>query len=230
VIVEPVQGEGGVIAANPEFMKAIRARCDQHSALMIGDEVQSGVGRTGRLYAYEWFDIKPDIMTTAKGIGGGFPIAATLSTAAVAESLKVGTHGSTWGGNPMGCAVASVVLDIVNDPAFLDGVTTRREMFEEGLIAIGEKYDVFQEVRGKGLLIGCLLTEHWQGKAREFLQAAQNEGVFILVAGASVLRFAPSLVIPDDDIRQGLERLERAVASLCASQESGEIKKVAAAT
>jgi len=230
VIVEPVQGEGGVIAANPEFMKAIRALCDQHSALMIVDEVQTGVGRTGRLYAYEWFDIKPDIMTTAKGIGGGFPIAATLSTAAVAESLKVGTHGSTWGGNPMGCAVASVVLDIVNEPAFLDGVTARREMFEEGLIAIGEKYDVFQEVRGKGLLIGCLLTEHWQGRAREFLQAAQNEGVFILVAGASVLRFAPSLVIPDDDIRQGLERLERAVASLCASQESGEIKKVAAAT
>jgi acetylornithine/N-succinyldiaminopimelate aminotransferase len=228
VIVEPVQGEGGVIAADPAFMKAIRALCDKHQALMIVDEVQTGVGRTGRLYAYEWFDITPDIMTTAKGIGGGFPIAATLSTSGVAESLKVGTHGSTWGGNPIGCAVASVVLDIVDEPTFLQGVIERRQIFEEGLMAIAERYGVFKEVRGKGLLIGCALAEDWHGKARDFLQAAQNEGVFILVAGASVLRFAPSLIIPSEDILEGLNRLDRAVASVCASADAQTEKRAAA--
>ena len=230
VIVEPVQGEGGVIAADKKFIQAIRALCDKHHALMIVDEVQTGVGRTGALYAYEFFDVKPDILTTAKGLGGGFPIAATLSTAEVASSLKVGTHGSTWGGNPMGCAVASAVLDIVKDPKLLSGVLERRKAFEEGLLKIGEKHGVFRTVRGMGLLIGCVLSDAWQGKAREFLQAAQNEGVYVLVAGASVLRLAPSLIIPFEDIAEGLDRLERAVAGLCQAAQQDKPKKVAGAS
>ena len=217
VIVEPVQGEGGVIAADKAFLETIRRLCDEHNALMIMDEVQTGVGRVGALYAYESFNVIPDILTTAKGLGGGFPVAATLSTADVAASLKVGTHGSTWGGNPMGCAVANAVLDMVSDPAVLQGVMDRRHRIETGLCALGEKYDVFSGVRGLGLLMGCMLTEPWHGKARDLMYAAQDEGVFVLVAGASVLRIAPSLIIPEEDIAEGLARLERAIAQVCSA-------------
>ncbi len=217
VIVEPVQGEGGVIAADKAFLETIRRLCDEHNALMIMDEVQTGVGRVGALYAYESFNVIPDILTTAKGLGGGFPVAATLSTADVAASLKVGTHGSTWGGNPMGCAVANAVLDIASDPAVLQGVMDRRHRIETGLCALGEKYDVFSGVRGLGLLMGCMLTEPWQGKARDLMYAAQDEGVFVLVAGASVLRIAPSLIIPEEDIAEGLARLERAIGQFCSA-------------
>jgi len=217
VIVEPVQGEGGVIAADKAFLETIRRLCDEHNALMIMDEVQTGVGRVGTLYAYESFNVIPDILTTAKGLGGGFPVAATLSTADVAASLKVGTHGSTWGGNPMGCAVANALLDIVSDPAVLQGVMDRRHRIETGLCALGEKYDVFSGVRGLGLLMGCMLTEPWQGKARDLMYAAQDEGIFVLVAGASVLRIAPSLIIPEEDIAEGLARLDRAIGQFCSA-------------
>ena len=220
VIVEPVQGEGGVIAADKPFLQAIRRLCDEHHALMILDEVQTGVGRVGRLYAYQAFDVVPDILTTAKGLGGGFPVAATLSKAEVAESLKVGTHGSTWGGNPMGCAVANAVLEIVSNEAVLKGVSERRQRIESALLGLGEKYGVFGEIRGMGLLIGCVLNEPWQGKARDLMHAAQEEGVFVLVAGASVLRMAPSLIIPEADITEGLERLERAIARFCEAEKA----------
>lgn len=220
VIVEPVQGEGGVIAADKPFLQAIRRLCDEHHALMILDEVQTGVGRVGTLYAYQAFDVVPDILTTAKGLGGGFPVAATLSKAEVAESLKVGTHGSTWGGNPMGCAVANAVLDIVSSEAVLKGVSERRQRIESALLGLGEKYGVFGEIRGMGLLIGCVLNEPWQGKARDLMHAAQEEGVFVLVAGASVLRMAPSLIIPEADIAEGLERLERAIARFCEAEKA----------
>ena len=220
VIVEPVQGEGGVIAADKPFLQAIRRLCDEHHALMILDEVQTGVGRVGTLYAYQAFDVVPDILTTAKGLGGGFPVAATLSKTEVAESLKVGTHGSTWGGNPMGCAVANAVLDIVSSEAVLKGVSERRQRIESALLGLGEKYGVFGEIRGMGLLIGCVLNEPWQGKARDLMYAAQEEGVFVLVAGASVLRMAPSLIIPEADIAEGLERLERAIARFCEAEKA----------
>ncbi|MGE4660898.1 MAG: acetylornithine/succinyldiaminopimelate transaminase [Arenicellales bacterium] len=220
VIVEPVQGEGGVIAADTPFLQAIRRLCDEHHALMILDEVQTGVGRVGTLYAYQAFNVVPDILTTAKGLGGGFPVAATLSKAEVAESLKVGTHGSTWGGNPMGCAVANAVLDIVSSEAVLKGVSERRQRIESALLGLGEKYGVFGEIRGMGLLIGCVLNEPWQGKARDLMHAAQEEGVFVLVAGASVLRMAPSLIIPEADIAEGLERLERAIARFCEAEKA----------
>ena len=220
VIVEPVQGEGGVIAADKPFLQAIRRLCDEHHALMILDEVQTGVGRVGALYAYQAFDVIPDILTTAKGLGGGFPVAATLARADVADSLKVGTHGSTWGGNPMGCAVANAVLDIVSSDAVLEGVSERRQRFESALRTLGDKYDLLGEIRGMGLLIGCVLNEPWQGKARDLMHAAQEEGVFVLVAGASVLRLAPSLIIPEADITEGLERLERAIVRFCEAQKA----------
>ena len=220
VIVEPVQGEGGVIAAEQEFLETIRKLCDQHHALMILDEVQTGVGRVGTLYAYQAFDVVPDILTTAKGLGGGFPVAATLSKADVADSLKIGTHGSTWGGNPMGCAVANAVLDIVSRDAVLEGVSERRQRFESALRTLGDKYDLFGEIRGMGLLIGCVLNEPWQGKARDLMHAAQDEGVFVLVAGASVLRMAPSLIIPEEDITEGFKRLEDAIARFCEADKA----------
>ena len=220
VIVEPVQGEGGVIAADKAFLQTIRRLCDEHNALLILDEVQTGVGRVGTLYAYQSYGVTPDILTTAKGLGGGFPVAATLSTGAVAESLKVGTHGSTWGGNPMGCAVASAVLDIVSTDTVLAGVNERRQQIEGALRALGEKYGVFGEIRGLGLLMGCVLNEPWEGKARDLMRAAQDEGLFVLVAGASVLRIAPSLIIPEEDIAEGLERLEQAIASFCEANKT----------
>jgi acetylornithine/N-succinyldiaminopimelate aminotransferase len=218
VIVEPIQGEGGVLDAEPEFMQAIRRLCDEHQALMVLDEVQTGVGRTGKLYAHEWYDVKPDIMATAKALGGGFPIGATLATAQVSEVFKVGTHGSTYGGNPLACAVASAALDLINTPDVLEGVTYRRAMLVKGLQGISDRFDVFQAIRGQGLLIGCVVTHNWSGRAREFLLASQDAGVLTLIAGSDVLRLAPSLIIPEADIKEGLERLEGAVATLCAAE------------
>jgi len=214
VMIEPLQGEGGIIAPTTEFIKGVRALCDQHNALLIFDEVQTGLGRLGDLYAYMGLDVKPDILTSAKGLGGGFPIGAMLTTTAIAKHLKIGTHGSTYGGNPLACAVSEAVLDTVNTEEVLNGVKAKAKIYVDGLTAINEKYDVFSEIRGKGLLIGSVLNEKYQGKAKEFLNAAMNEGLMVLVAGANVIRFAPSLVIPDEDIVIGLERFEKAVASL----------------
>ncbi|MBE02035.1 aspartate aminotransferase family protein [uncultured Marinobacter sp.] len=216
VVVEPIQGEGGVLPADPEFLKGLRQLCDEHDALLVFDEVQTGVGRTGHLYAYEMYDVVPDILSTAKGLGGGFPVAAMLTTAKVAASLGVGTHGSTYGGNALACAVAQKVIDTVSQPEILKGVKTRSERLKKGMMAIGERYGVFSEVRGAGLLLGCVLTEAWQGRARDFLNAGLDEGVMVLVAGANVVRLAPSLIIPEPDIDEALERFEAAVKKLTA--------------
>ena len=219
VIVEPIQGEAGVLDADTKFLQTIRALCDKHSALMILDEVQTGVGRTGHLYAHEAYGVTPDILTTAKALGCGFPIAATLARAEVAEALEFGTHGSTFGGNPLACAVATAAFDIINSPAVLNGVKERRQWIEKGLERIAEKTGCAVKVRGQGLLIGWVLAPDWEGRAREIMKAAQAAGVFVLVAGPNVVRFAPSLVIPKEDIAEGLERLEQAVIGLAA--ESG---------
>jgi len=219
VIVEPIQGEAGVLDAEPGFLQAIRRLCDQHNALMVLDEVQTGVGRTGKLYAHEWYGVVPDIMATAKALGGGFPIGATLATAEVASSLVVGTHGSTYGGNPLACSVAAAAFDVINTPEVLDGVTHRRMLLEDGLQKISSRFDVFETIRGRGLLIGCVVSESWKGRAREFLQAAQDAGLMLLIAGGDVVRLAPSLIIPEADITEGLERMESAVAGLCAAEQ-----------
>jgi len=211
VVVEPIQGEGGVMPADEDFLKGLRDLCDKHDALLVFDEVQSGVGRTGHLYAYQKYGVTPDILSTAKGLGGGFPVAAMLTTAAIANSLGVGTHGSTYGGNALACAVAQRVVDTVSQPDILKGVMARSEKLCKGMMDIGERYGVFSEVRGAGLLLGCVMAEEWQGRAKEFLAAGIDEGVMVLIAGPNVIRLAPSLIIPEPDIEEALTRFEAAV-------------------
>lgn len=214
IMIEPLQGEGGLISPTDEFIKGVRALCDQHNALLIFDEVQTGVGRLGSLYAYMDLGVTPDILTTAKALGGGFPIGAMITTTDIAKHLKIGTHGSTYGGNPLACAVGEAAFDTVNTDEVLNGVKTKAKLYVDGLNAINAKYNVFSEIRGKGLLIGAVLTEEYKGRAKDFLNAAMAEGVMTLVAGANIIRFAPSLVIPEKDITEGLARFEKAVAKL----------------
>ena len=216
IMLEPLQGEGGIVPASAEFLQAVRRLADKHNALVIFDEVQTGVGRTGHLYAYMDTDIVPDILTSAKALGGGFPIAAMLTTDEIATHLKVGTHGSTYGGNPLACAVGNAVLGVVNTPDVLQGVKKREQIIREGLDRINAKYQVFSEVRGKGLLLGAVLNDKYQGRSRDFLVASVAEGLMALVAGANVVRFTPSLVIPEQDIAEGLQRFEQAVAKVVA--------------
>jgi acetylornithine/N-succinyldiaminopimelate aminotransferase len=217
VMLEPLQGEGGIISADPAFLRGVRALCDQYQALLIFDEVQCGVGRTGDLYAYMGTDVVPDILTTAKALGGGFPIGAMLTTEAIAASFVVGTHGSTYGGNPLACAVAEAVFDHVNTPEVLEGVRAKGERFRARLQEINAQYGVFEEIRGQGLLIGAALAQPYHGRARDILNAAVDAGCMCLVAGASVVRFAPSLIIPDEDIDEGLRRFAEGVAAFCAA-------------
>ncbi|BCV67915.1 acetylornithine aminotransferase [Shewanella carassii] len=217
IMLEPLQGEGGIINATPEFLAKVRELADKYNALVVFDEVQTGVGRTGELYAYMGTDIVPDILTTAKALGGGFPIAAMLTTDKIAAHLKVGTHGSTYGGNPLACAVSNAVFDVVNTPEVLQGVKRREQLLRDGLEKINAKYQVFSEVRGKGLLLGAVLNEQYQGRSREFLLASVDNGLMTLMAGANVVRFTPSLIIPESDIAEGLARFEKAVAKVVAA-------------
>ncbi|MBL6751437.1 MAG: aspartate aminotransferase family protein [Nevskia sp.] len=214
VVVEPVQGEGGVMPATREFLEGARRLCDKHQALLIFDEVQTGMGRSGKLYAYMNYGVTPDVLTSAKGLGGGFPIGAMLCTEAAAQVLQFGTHGSTYGGNPLGCAVAETVLDIVNDPAVLAGVEERARLVRDGVDAIGRRYGVFAPSRGLGLLVGVPMAPAWKGKAKDVVNAGLKQGLWCLVAGPDVLRIAPSLVIPLADVAEGLKRLDAACAAL----------------
>ena len=214
IMIEPLQGEGGIVSPTDEFIKGVRELCNEHNALLIFDEVQTGAGRLGSLYAYMELGVTPDILTSAKGLGGGFPIGAMLTTTEIAKHFVVGTHGSTYGGNPLACAVSGAVMDIITDEAVLAGVKTKSQQYIDGLNAINAKYNVFSEIRGKGLLLGAVLNEKYQGKAKDFLVAAMAEGVMTLVAGANIIRFAPSLIIPEEDIIEGLARFETAVAKI----------------
>ncbi|HSC80513.1 MAG TPA: aspartate aminotransferase family protein [Chitinolyticbacter sp.] len=213
VIVEPIQGEGGVTPATREFLQGVRRLCDQHQAFLIFDEVQSGVGRTGSLYAYMDYGVTPDILSSAKGLGGGFPVGAMLTTADLAKHLAVGTHGTTYGGNPLACAVAGAVFDVVNSPEVLAGVKRKHQQFVDAIAAINARVGVFKEVRGMGLLIGAELKDEYAGQAREILALSALEGLMVLMAGPNVIRFAPSLVIADADITEGFARFERALAA-----------------
>lgn len=216
VVVEPVQGEGGVLPADKAYLEAVRALCDQHGALLVFDEVQTGVGRSGSLYAYMEYGVTPDILTSAKSLGGGFPIGAMLTTEKIAKHFGVGTHGSTYGGNPLACAVAEAVIDVVNTPEVLAGIRAKHARFVSQLNAIAAKTGVFSEVRGMGLLIGAVLADAYKGRAKDFMTAAAKAGVMVLQAGPDVVRFAPSLVIADADIDEGMTRFAQAVDSLLA--------------
>jgi len=220
VIVEPIQGEGGVIPADPAFLRTLREACDAHGALLIFDEVQTGVGRTGHLYAYMDTGVTPDILTTAKALGNGFPIGAMLTTKDIAAHFKVGVHGTTYGGNPLGAAIADKVIELVSDPALLDGVKRRGAALTARLDAIGKRFGLFKEIRGKGLLIGAELVPAFEGRAKDFVNAAARHGVMLLIAGPNVLRFAPSLIISDAELEEGLARLEKAVEETIAAADA----------
>lgn len=214
VVLEPVQGEGGVLPAEQAYLQGARDLCNQHNALLVFDEVQTGMGRTGELFAYMHYGVTPDILTSAKSLGGGFPIAAMLTTESLAKHLVVGTHGTTYGGNPLACAVGNAVIDVINTPEVLDGVKAKHDQFKTRLEAIGQQYGLFTQVRGLGLLLGCVLSDAWKGKAKDIFNAAEMEGLMILQAGPDVVRFAPSLVVDEADIKDGLDRFERAVKTL----------------
>lgn len=217
VILEPVQGEGGLTSATPEFLKGVRELCNQFNALLIFDEVQCGMGRTGTLFTYQQYGITPDILTSAKALGGGFPISAMLTTEAIASVMHPGVHGTTYGGNPLACAVGCAAFDTINSPEVLQGINTKRALFIDELEKINRQFNIFSQYKGKGLLFGAELTQPYHGKARDFLNVATEFKVMILNAGTSVLRFTPSLVISDEEIQEGMQRFAKAVAKVVAA-------------
>ena len=204
VIVEPVQGEAGVYTASKKFLKELREECTKQGALLIIDEVQSGVGRMGSLYGYMQYDIKPDIVTSAKGLGGGIPIGATLTSKVIGECMQPGTHGSTFGGNPMSCAVANEVVSIVSEKDFLNDVLEKEQLFLDLLSEFKTK-GIFSEVRSAGLWIGCDLIDK---TANEVLDQAYDAGLIMVSAGSSCLRLAPALNITNEEIEQGINLLK----------------------
>lgn len=214
VVLEPVLGESGVLPATQPYLQRARELCSKHGALLIFDEVQTGMGRLGTLFAYEHYGVVPDVMTIAKAIGCGFPLAAMLATANAAQHLSVGTHGSTFGGNPLACAVGEAALHHICRPEVLLGVTSRHEYLVSALGKLGERHDLFEGVRGIGLLLGCVLTERWRGKARDVVKVFLDHGVMVLQAGSDVIRLAPSLVIDQRDLEEGIARMEVAAVRL----------------
>ncbi|MEO9684616.1 MAG: aspartate aminotransferase family protein [Tateyamaria sp.] len=211
ILVEPIQGEGGIIPLPDQCLKGLRDLCDEHGILLILDEVQCGVGRTGKLFAHEWAGIEPDIMMVAKGIGGGFPLGCVLATENAASGMTAGTHGSTYGGNPLGCAVGNAVMDIVNTPEFLSEVNRKSGSLRqklEGLVAAHP--DVFDFVRGQGLMVGlkCKATN------MDVVQAAYDQDVLTVPAADNTIRLLPPLNITDAEIAQAVDRLDKAAKSL----------------
>jgi acetylornithine/N-succinyldiaminopimelate aminotransferase len=200
---------------------AARELTAKHKALLIFDEIQSGVGRCGALYSYMRKGIVPDIVTSAKGLGSGFPIGAFFSTKQIAEVMQPGTHGTTYGGNPLGCAVAEAVLNVVDNPELLQGVLDKEQRMRKRLHEIDARLHCFKEVRGEGLWLGAELHDKYAALGSKLVAEGHNAGVIILTAGGGgVLRFAPSLIIPDADIDEGLARLERAIATVISAHRA----------
>jgi succinylornithine aminotransferase len=212
VIVEPIQGEGGVIPGDIDFLKELRALCDKTGALLIFDEVQSGVGRTGALYDYMNVGVTPDILTSAKALGNGYPIGAMLTTNEIAQHFNVGAHGTTYGGNPLAATVALNVLDQINQPAFLARVKEASARIFANLEKLAVDYpQLFGKVRGKGLLIGLPMAQGFAGRAKDYTKIAEKLGLMLLVAGPDVVRLAPALTVSDAQIAEA-DRLMRAAA------------------
>jgi acetylornithine/N-succinyldiaminopimelate aminotransferase len=216
IIIEPVQGEGGVRPAELRFLRELRAVADEFGLLLGLDEVQIGMGRSGKLWAHQWAGIEPDVMSAAKGIGGGFPLGAILAKEHVAKHLKPGTHGTTYGGNPLACAAGNAVLDIILAPGFLDGVDRVARHLWRGLLALAERNpDMVEDVRGAGLLLGIKLRE---GFLNTDLQAAAvAEGLLSVAAGQNVLRLAPPLIITEAEADEAVDLLERGLKRLRAA-------------
>lgn len=210
VVVEPVQGEGGVTPADPAYLKALRELCDATGALLIFDEVQCGMGRTGDLFAYMGYGVTPDILTVAKALGNGYPIGAMLTTNEIAAAFTVGAHGTTYGGNPLAASVALKVMETINTPAFLKRVKDASALLWKTLQKIQADYpQVFSLVRGSGLMIGMVLTPAYAGRAKDISKAAEANGLMILIAGPEVVRLLPALIVSDENIAE-CDRLLRA--------------------
>lgn len=207
VIVEPIQGEGGVRPADKAFLQTLRRVCDEHQALLIYDEVQTGVGRTGSLFAYQHFEVAPDIMTLAKGLAGGVPLGATLATDEVWQGWKRGSHASTFGGNPLATQAGQIVLDVIDEQNLLENARQRGEQLKQGLLTLAEEFDVITDVRGVGLMLGAECGD----QASSIATAAREEGLLINTAGGDTLRFVPPLIISEEDVSQALVRLRRAL-------------------
>lgn len=217
ILIEPVQGEGGIRVVPNEFLKELRALCDEYGLLLIYDEVQTGVGRTGKLFAYEWAGVSPDIMAVAKGIGGGFPLGACLATAEAASGMVAGTHGSTYGGNPLAMAVGNAVLDVVLSEGFLEHVRDVALVLRQGLASLKDRFpDVIEDIRGEGLMLGIKAKI----PSADLLKAVRAEHMLLVPAGENVLRLLPPLVTSAEEAREGLARIERAAEKLSAEKKS----------
>jgi acetylornithine/N-succinyldiaminopimelate aminotransferase len=213
IMIEPVQGEGGIRPVPDQCLKGLRDLCDGSGALLIFDEVQCGMGRTGRLFAHEWAGVTPDIMMVAKGIGGGFPLGAVLATEDAASGMTAGTHGSTYGGNPLACAVGRKVMDIVATPEFLDEVNRKAGLFRQGLEGLVAAHpQVFEAVRGSGLMLGVKC----RAPNADVVRAGHAAQVLVVPAADNVIRILPPLNITDGDIREALARLDRAASGVAA--------------
>jgi acetylornithine/N-succinyldiaminopimelate aminotransferase len=216
-MIEPIQGEGGVRGVSPAFLRELRALCDQHGLLLIFDEIQTGVGRTGKLFAYEWSGVTPDIMSVAKGIGGGFPLGACLATAEAAKGMTLGTHGTTFGGNPLAMAVGNAVLDVILEPGFLESVERKGLLLKQRLAELKDRYpSVIAEVRGQGLMMGLRTVV----PNTDFVNAARAQKLIVIGAGDNVVRLLPPLIITESDLAEAIHRLDAACAALEAEQKT----------
>lgn len=204
IIIEPIQGEGGIHPAEKAYLQKVRSLCDKNDIVLIFDEVQCGIGRTGKLFAYELFNIKPDIVSLAKGLGGGFPIGAMLAIQSKADAFQPGDHASTFGGNPLACTAGKIVLDKLLDKGVLENVQKQGMYLKEKLIELKEKYEMILDVRGYGLMLGMELN----CLVKDIVVECMNKGLLLLGAGENVIRFVPPLIITKNDVDLGLEILE----------------------
>jgi len=213
VLIEPVQGEGGIRPAEHAYLRAIRAVCDEHGLLLILDEIQCGMGRTGTLFAYEQAGIEPDLMGVAKGIGGGFPLGACLATEEAAAGMVAGTHGSTYGGNPLACAVGCAVMDEIATPGFLDEVKRKGALLRQRLAELADRHgDLIEGIRGEGLMQGIKLRE--STTSADFVAAARDQGLLTVPAAENVVRILPLLNLSDEDLAEGVARLDATCAAV----------------
>lgn len=218
VMLEPVQGEGGVLPAAPGYLKGAEALCRQHDALLVLDEIQCGMGRTGELFAHWQDGVTPDIVTLAKALGGGFPIGAMLVGPKVAEVMQFGAHGTTFGGNPLGAAVARVALAKLGSPQIAANVVRQSQALQAALARLDGELQLFAEVRGRGLMLGAVLRPQYAGQAAAILDACAAHGLLLLQAGPDVLRFVPALNLTDEELAEGLARLEAALRDWLAAR------------
>jgi acetylornithine/N-succinyldiaminopimelate aminotransferase len=211
ILIEPLQGESGIRVVAPDFLRALRRLCDEHGLLLMFDEIQTGLGRTGKFFAYDWLGISPDIMTIAKALGGGFPVGAVLATAEAAKGMTVGTHGTTYGGNPLAMAVGNEAIDMILEPCFLDHVGKIANYLHQQLGAlIASHPELFDSVRGQGLMISLKM----KSDASAFIALARANGLIVLPAGDNVVRMLPPLTLSEDEAREGIELLNKTASEI----------------